>query len=255
MSNIGWISIDRKIQDHWVWSKKTELTKFEAWFDILLTVNHKDQKVLIKNTLFTVKRGQSIKSQLTWAKRWNWSRSATRRFLELLESDSMITLKTTNKTTILTVCKYDSYQSVRTSDEQQVNIKRTTSEHQMNTNNNVNNNNNDNNEEKKEKPFNFRKSLIDYGFNENLVTDWIKVRKTKKATNTETALNKFINQVNETNADKNEILELCVENSWSGFKSHWYKPRESETKVDPLVAHAKKELQARKMRELKNNQL
>jgi len=74
---------------------------------------------------------------------------------------------------------------------------------------------------KKEKVFNFRKSLVDYGFEENLVIDWLKVRKTRKASNTRTAFNGFIKQVEKSNLDKNLVLTECIIRSWSGFKSEW----------------------------------
>jgi len=86
---------------------------------------------------------------------------------------------------------------------------------------------------KKEKAFNFRKSLIDYGFNENLVIDWLKVRKTKKASNTETAFNGFIKQVELANNDINHTLNECVNNSWAGFKSEWLsKTKNSQVKTE-----------------------
>jgi hypothetical protein len=69
--------------------------------------------------------------------------------------------------------------------------------------------------------FSFLGALIEYGFNRNLVEDWLKVRKTKKATNTETAFNKFIEEVEKRECNINEILEVCVEKSWSGFKWSW----------------------------------
>lgn len=72
------------------------------------------------------------------------------------------------------------------------------------------------------KAFNFKKSLIDYGFKEELVKDWIKVRKTKRSTNTETAFNGFINKVEASTRDKNEILTTCVEHSWTSYKDSWY---------------------------------
>jgi hypothetical protein len=70
--------------------------------------------------------------------------------------------------------------------------------------------------------FNFKKELLKIGFKENLVNEWLAVRKTKRATNTQTAFNKFMEQVNKCKADKNSILELCVEKSWMGFKAEWY---------------------------------
>jgi hypothetical protein len=69
--------------------------------------------------------------------------------------------------------------------------------------------------------FDFRKSLIDYGFKNNLVDDWLKVRKTKKATNTETAFKSFITEIESRQCNINEMLQTSVTNSWSGFKHKW----------------------------------
>ena len=71
--------------------------------------------------------------------------------------------------------------------------------------------------------FDFKKSMCEYGFKENLISEWLKVRKNKKATNTETAFNKFIIQVELTKKDKNKVLEICIERSWSGFNAEWIK--------------------------------
>jgi hypothetical protein len=69
--------------------------------------------------------------------------------------------------------------------------------------------------------FNFRTSLIDYGFKKDLVDDWLKVRKTKRATNTETAFKSFISEIKSRQCDINEMLQTSVTNSWSGFKHKW----------------------------------
>jgi hypothetical protein len=71
--------------------------------------------------------------------------------------------------------------------------------------------------------FSFYHSLIKSGGKEELISDWLKVRKTKKATNTKTALKKFISEVNKSGYDVNECLIKCIENSWSGFNADWYK--------------------------------
>ena len=142
----GWISIHRELQEHWLWKEKREFSKLEAWFDILLSVNHSEQKVMIKNTLFVVKRGDSIKSLDTWAKRWNWNKSKVRRFFNLLENDSMIVTKNEYKTTRLTVCKYDSYQDNGNANETQVKRKRNANETQVTPNNKDNNINKENKE-------------------------------------------------------------------------------------------------------------
>jgi len=92
----------------------------------------------------------------------------------------------------------------------------------VNVNDHVNVNVNDNNILlKKESKFEFKETMIQLGFDEKLISEWLMVRKTKKATNTSTALKSFLNQVKMTKKDKNEVLAICIENSWSGFKSEW----------------------------------
>lgn len=69
--------------------------------------------------------------------------------------------------------------------------------------------------------YNFKLKLKEYGFSENLIDEWMQVRKNKKATNTETAFKKFISEVELINGDINKILEYIIEKSWSGFKAEW----------------------------------
>lgn len=88
------------------------------------------------------------------------------------------------------------------------------------THNNKENNLNKKNIEKPEK-FVFKKALINFGAASNLADDWITVRKNKKASNTETALNGFMSQVEKSGLDVNTVLKICVDNSWSGFKQSW----------------------------------
>ena len=69
--------------------------------------------------------------------------------------------------------------------------------------------------------FNFKKSLIDFGFQENLVSEWMLVRKNKKATNTKTTFEKFIKEIELASEDKNEILKFIIEKDWKSFEYQW----------------------------------
>ena len=69
--------------------------------------------------------------------------------------------------------------------------------------------------------FMFKKSLLDYGFEKQLVDDFIKNRKTKKLSNTETALNSFIEEIKKTKRKKNEVFKIIVEKGWGSFKANW----------------------------------
>lgn len=72
------------------------------------------------------------------------------------------------------------------------------------------------------KKFNFKKALLDLGVEECIATDWLAVRKTKKATNTETAFNRIKEQIRLSGASANDCITFAVERSWSGFKAEWY---------------------------------
>ena len=72
-------------------------------------------------------------------------------------------------------------------------------------------------------PFSFYNSLLKLGASKNLVSEWLKVRKNKKATNSETAFKSFKKQLETSKQPIDKVLELCVVNSWSGFKADWYK--------------------------------
>ncbi|EOB7323544.1 DnaD domain protein [Staphylococcus aureus] len=165
----GWISIDRSIQNHWLFKEKRTFSKFEAWIYLLMEANHSKVKVPIGNQIVTVERGQRLTSILTLSDLFNWSRFKVKTFLDLLESDGMLEVKTTSKYTLITIVNYDFYQSEQgrnqhqndikpTSKQHQSNINPTSKQHQTNTNNNDNKDNNEknvNNEKKKAAAFDF----------------------------------------------------------------------------------------------------
>ena len=103
----GWIKIYRDIQRHWIFQ---DAEKFKWWIDLILLANFEDSKVLVGERLIELKKGQLIVSLSFLSKRWGKAKATILKFLELLESDQMIDRCTDRKVTILTICKYDSYQ-------------------------------------------------------------------------------------------------------------------------------------------------
>lgn len=106
----GWIKIYRDLQDHWL---AQDMEKLGRWTSLLLMAAHEDKKTLVGNQLIELKRGQLIASNSFLAERWNTSERTVLRFLDLLESDSMLHRCTHRKVTIITICNYDSYQEKR----------------------------------------------------------------------------------------------------------------------------------------------
>ena len=71
------------------------------------------------------------------------------------------------------------------------------------------------------KKFNFKETLLSLGVAECYINDWLIVRKNKKASNTESALKRFITECNKANISVAEAVQMCAENSWQGFKAEY----------------------------------
>ena len=107
----GWIKLHRSLENHWLFQEERKFSKFEAWLDILLMVNHEDKKILLGNELILVKRGQKVISIRKLCERWSWSNNKVKNYLKTLESDNMLIVKSDTKKTLLTVVNYEVYQS------------------------------------------------------------------------------------------------------------------------------------------------
>jgi hypothetical protein len=114
---MGWIRVYRKIQECILWDDNEPFDRRSAWVDLLLLANHEDKKVVFDGKPLTVKAGQRITSIRSLSERWHWSKDRVRRFLDLLESEKMITKESDNHRTLLTIEKYSVYQGQCDTDE------------------------------------------------------------------------------------------------------------------------------------------
>jgi hypothetical protein len=229
----GWISVHRKIWSHWLIEKSRPFTRFEAWLKILSEANHDPNTVLIGNELITVNRGESLNSLDTWAKLFNWKKSKVRRFLKLLESDSMIELKPNRKTTHLFVCNYESYQPKRNTDETQMKRKRHANGTQTAPNNKDNKDNKDNN---KSKGFDFVEPEFKKPFYDFLEYKAARKEKYKSDKSLKAAYNK-LKKLSGNNPDvAAEIVEQSMANNWAGLfelkNSKSFNPTDTRTQPD-----------------------
>ena len=88
---------------------------------------------------------------------------------------------------------------------------------------------------KKDEVFTFKNALLELGVDKKIVDDYLKVRKTKNAVNSETAFNAITSEIALTNKTANEIITICVERSWSGFKAEWIKEDISKQDTRPYL--------------------
>ncbi len=109
---IGHIKIDRKILN-WEWYSDYKMV--HLFIHLLIKANYKEntwQQV-------TVKRGQLITGVQKLSTNTGLTMSQIRTCLSKLQMTGEIALKMTNKYTIITICKYDTYQSEKSSDSKQ----------------------------------------------------------------------------------------------------------------------------------------
>ena len=141
MSNLGWVSLHRKIMDNWLWEDKP-FAHGQAWVDMLLMANHKSNRFPLGEEIITLQPGEFVTSELKLMGRWGWSKSKVRRFLQLLEKDGMIVKKTDRKKTTIIIVNFTEFQNMETNSRPIKDQSQTNSRPIKDTNNNVNNDNN-----------------------------------------------------------------------------------------------------------------
>ena len=138
----GWVKLYRSIVDNWVWQDKP-FSKGQAWIDLIIMANHKENKFPLGNEVITVERGSLITSELKLMERWGWSKSKVRQFLNQLQNDSMIVKKTDRKKTTINIINYDVYQDFETTEEPKKDQSQTNDRPKKDTNKNDKNVKND----------------------------------------------------------------------------------------------------------------
>jgi hypothetical protein len=87
-------------------------THWQAWVDLLLLANYKENMVYVRGVPVNVKAGQVIAVEDFLADRWKWSRGKVRRFLYQLSSKSVqqIEQQKSNVITVISIVNWEKYQ-------------------------------------------------------------------------------------------------------------------------------------------------
>lgn len=203
----GWVPVERQIQEHWLWKDKP-FSQGQAWIDLIMLANYEDKKMPYKGKIITCERGTVSLSISYLANRWGWSRDKTRRFLKLLESDGMVTVKATTHRTTITIENYSIYNDVPTTKQQQTDSKPTASRQQADTTNNINNIN------KLTNIYNDDPKL------DAAIHEFIAFRKKIKKPMTDHAVKLMISKLNKLSSsvdEQVEILNQSILNGWQGI--------------------------------------
>jgi len=69
--------------------------------------------------------------------------------------------------------------------------------------------------------FDAQAHLVEIGIPQDLASDWIKLRKTKKAEATKTAINGISEEAKKAGISLEDALKECCSRGWAGFKADW----------------------------------
>jgi hypothetical protein len=88
---------------------------FRAWLWLVSEAAWKSRRVIVTNgrtiEIVELERGQLSHSRSYIARTWGWSEKRVRTFLNRLEKGGMIDVQADRLQTVITICKYDIYQS------------------------------------------------------------------------------------------------------------------------------------------------
>ena len=119
---MSYIKLDRKITE-WEWF--TDGNTLKLWIYLLANAQYKDTK--FKG--IEIKRGQIITGRKKLAECLGMSERQIRSCLNHLKKTQEVTIKATNRFTLITIVKYDFYQGGGDDSDQQATNKRPTSDH------------------------------------------------------------------------------------------------------------------------------
>jgi len=113
MNTRGYIQLHRKLTDHWLWDEVRVFSRAEAWIDLLLQAQWGDGNTLWTGSVVPLKRGEILTSQTRLMKKWRWSNSKVRGFLDTLCDENMIDVFPMKKYTRIKILAYGDYQLQR----------------------------------------------------------------------------------------------------------------------------------------------
>ena len=132
MENTSYIKLFRKLLNSPIFENEKAL-KIWIWF--LLKATHKERELLVGQQIVKLKKGDFIFGRKQASEELKMTESTIYKYIKLLEKLQMISIKSNNKFSVVSIEKWEDYQI----EELKSNNKVATEEQQSNTNKNVKN--------------------------------------------------------------------------------------------------------------------
>lgn len=112
----GFIKLSRKFFSNELWSEARTFSRCEAWLDMIQSARFEatPRKVSIGGREVVCNRGQYPASIRFLSRRWRWTERKVRTFLSYLKKEGMITSEVIQGMNMITLCKYEGYNSIDT---------------------------------------------------------------------------------------------------------------------------------------------
>jgi len=162
----GWIKLYRKIiNTSWYYKRSTVVHLF---IHLLIKANHRENKFFWNGKEMTIKRGEFITGLNKLSEETGISIQSIRTALTILKSTNTITIKSTNKFSIIQIVNYDQYQS----EEEKLTSKSTSTltNNQQTTNKQLTTNKNDKNDKNEKNIYKRKEILKNFIFDEKTKT-------------------------------------------------------------------------------------
>lgn len=212
---------------NWEWYSDTNVVRI--FLHCLLKANYQDRQW----KGMTIERGQFVTGREILAKETGLTIQQVRTALDKLKSTGEITIKVTNKYSIITVCNYETYQCCGMESNQQINrqttAKQPANNQQITTTTEYIDNTDIQNKEsiskdipKKGQTFSMKEQLMSDGLDKELVEAYMLVRRNKKAPDSIIAYKGLTREAEKAGVSIEVAITECVERNWVGFKAEWY---------------------------------
>lgn len=204
----GWVKLHRSIFN-WEWYDDHNTTRL--FIHLLLKAQHSPSKY----RGVEVPKGSLKTGRLQLADETGLSQQQIRTSLRKLESTNEITIKPSNKYSIIAMNNWDSYQSSNQQDNQQVTNNQPTDNQQVTTCKNDKNANKVNNKDL----IAFAQGLVADPVRRELITEWLEYKvEIKKPMKAERGIKSMVTQWEPyTNEQMREVINLSMANNYSGI--------------------------------------
>ena len=233
----GWIKLHRSLKSSAVSNHPEYLA---VWVHLMLRAQHQASTCVMGRAVIKLDAGQLIFGRVKFSAEIGVSENKVRAALDVLKSLEMITIKNMTKFSIISITNWNEYQLDSPANNHETASKPPADSQQTATYKNDKNVKNEENKDllEQDKPAKKSKAVepeLDYSVwpqepDQQILKDWIAMRKAKKGSFSQTVINGFGEEFRKAitfGYSVNDCLKTAIMSNWTGFKFSWLQNQES----------------------------